>query len=395
MKTNRFDTILFLLAACLCFGNIGGALQVDRVIAIALLPLFMQSVGKSKDNSINGIIKWVIFFCIFCGLSLAWTTSPSESFKSFVYYPVHSLLFLEVIVFSKRAIKPLTSISKGWLVAAGLSLIVASWELYTGQHLQFVKETSDVINIEGQILKRLYAAVTFTNYNSYVTFLCFALPWMYYSFSQNTKKLKYAIMCFLIIIFAFVVIITNASRGGILTYILMSTIYFFAQKNNKIRMLMVPIVALLFFLLYKYGDNITTFALARSSGGGLVQDSARSSIWTLQLQTVIETLGMGAGVGNFNGAPHNLFIEVLVQFGLFFVLIFVIFLLKMLRKIRKIKDYNIRLASRMALYTLPVYSIIDSLYLLHTHFWVLMATIFIFINYEHSRCPNRIIRKTT
>ena len=81
--------------------------------------------------------------------------------------------------------------------------------------------------------------------------------------------------------------------------------------------------------------------IARSADGGLFEDSSRIYIWNVALKTFVDTLGLGTGLGGlqiwmerFAGGginiPHNMLLEIFVQWGAIAGLMFVLFLLKRL-----------------------------------------------------------------
>ena len=155
MKYNKYDILVVLLLSSLGFGGIGGAFQITRILAIILLPVFL--IQSYRRRCVCNYIYFILFFIGYCMLSLLWTLNVQEGFIEIIYFVVHFVLFLEIIVFSFQAKNPLDSISKGWLVAVSMTLVVAMWEI-----------------------TNVYSGIRFYNEcgrNDYQSKICFSLFW--------------------------------------------------------------------------------------------------------------------------------------------------------------------------------------------------------------------------
>lgn len=404
---NKFDYILLFLAVCTCFGNLGGAFQVDRIIAILLLPWLKYIMSKQGYSYAKQLLQIMVLYYGYMLFSFLWTPDKSEGIKELVYYPVHFLLFVEMIVFARRARNPLKSLSRGWIIAVLLCSVVAYWEITTGNHLEISKEISEYYNAGGGIiLERFYASVTFGNYNGYVTFLCYSVPWIFYAIISKGQFLAERLLAGVALIMALIVIIINASRGGVLTIIIMSLVYYWFSEKSKIKNVAIYVlVGALIYFIVQYGDSLTAVFVVRSDGAGLYTDESRFVIWNHALMAFSETLGVGVGIGGISAAmkkiahggitiTHNMLLEILVQYGIVIAFTVLLFLWRLYKKSMKLERSR-KIVLMMAFIAMPVYTIINSGYLLHTHLYVLMATIYIFVNYELIKRPNRILRKTT
>ena len=81
---------------------------------------------------------------------------------------------------------------------------------------------------------------------------------------------------------------------------------------------------------------------------------------------------------NVTNISHNLFLEILVQYGVIFFSFYVVFLFKLFRQARKSCKRSIKIMLLMALIALPIYGIIDSGYLLNHVFYVAMGSLTVF-----------------
>ena len=201
------------------------------------------------------------------------------------------------------------------------------------------------------------------------------------------------------------VIVINASRGGVLSIVTMLMVYYWYSEKSQIKnVTLLVVVTLLIYGLIQYGEEFTALFIARASDGGMFTDDARFVIWSNALLAFCDRFGFGVGIGGLSASmaeyahgritvTHNMFLEILVQYGVVILLVFLYFLLGLFRKSLRVERKR-KIVIMMSLVAMPVYSIIDSGYLLNTHFFVLIASIYIFANYELIKCPNNRIRQT-
>lgn len=83
--------------------------------------------------------------------------------------------------------------------------------------------------------------------------------------------------------------------------------------------------------------------------------------------------------------PHNMLLEIFVQWGAIAGLMFVLFLLKLFWGLRYVKDMAVKRVLYMSLFSLPFVSVINSGYLLMPVIFVYFASMVVFFDYEHSR----------
>lgn len=395
-KRNKYDLYLILIPLTLAFGAFGGALQLTRLLGLILIPELLRHYRSAKPL-INGIFIWVSLFYIFCVFSMLWTPDRSEGFKELVYYFTHFIVLLEIVVFSKKANNSLRSLSLGWLWAVTLTLVVALWEFTTDQHLSFAYDDSDLMMNagNGEVVQRLFASVTFGNPNAYVTFLCFALPFLLFNLlsADFGKKTIWSISA---VILTIITLLLDASRGGILAMAVMGVIFIFmAPKSKHFNILLVLLISVLLFILYWYRDVIFLVIGLRAADGAMFSDDARSVIWSNALKAFWDSGGIGVGIGGMQKAmrtvtsgitvTHNLFLEILLQYGFLFLIVFVVSLIRLFFKSRKIKDKSVKITLYTSIIAMPIYTIITSQYLLDPVLFVCLASLVVFANYERFR----------
>ena len=390
-KRNIYDTLLVLLIFLLGFGNIGGALRLSRIAAIVLLPVLVYQYGKCKY--IKGIMWGLIAFYAFCLISLVWTPDQEEGRVELAYYLVHFAYFLEIVVFARYSNNALKSISLGWLLAVAFCCGIAYWEITTGNHLSVAKDQKGTYNTGTEILNFMRSNATFFNSNSFVTFLCYGLPWLV--FGMRLKSGFFMKAFYLVALGASIVIaLMNGSRGGLVSILIMGLIYVSMSfrsisKGVYYVLLLIPIASVIY---YFYTNSMFAVLSARASLDGNLDDESRYTIWSNALKAFGDTYGFGTGIGGMSDAmeiyarggvtiTHNIFLEIMLQFGIVFVCVFVCFLWQQLKKALRVEQDR-KMVLLMALVAFPVYGIINSGYLLDVQLYGLLATIFVFANYE-------------
>lgn len=381
---NRFDIILLFIIVSLWLGGLGVSLGCVRLLAILMFPLLLVSINKSRFY----IKPFVVFFIvveIYCIISLLWTSNEQQGVKEIVYNIIHFSLYLEIIVFSSLAKRPLNSISYGWIIAVLCCSVISIWEISTGQHLSDTydyAEGGDRV-IGEEIVEQFITAVTFGNYNSYVLFLCYSFPWMAYAYleSQGFKK---RIIPFVAMLMAVTFVLYNASRGGMVSLIIMLTIYlFFYHKSVGKVFFALLIVGVVVFYLIQYAGDVVALVSYRMSGD-IFKDSERTALLSDGLDILSSTFGVGVGVGgattSLNMSPHNLLLEIALDYGVLFTLVFIWYLFRLFVKSVMQKNDKVRLVLLMSLVSLPFYSVINSTYILQPQLYVFLATLCVFAN---------------
>lgn len=388
-KWNIFDFLLIFTIALLVFGGYGGALQPIRLFSLVTVPfVFWFYIKYSRNKQILKTIRSVIILYVFLVASLLWTSDVNEGFKEIIYYAIHLNLFLLIVMLFRKARQPFYSLLIGWTLFIFLTQIVAFNEIFFDVHLDLSKFESDkMMNVGGMIVQKKFAAVTFGNYNGYVTVVALSLPFLFGLFASVEKK-THQILSLAIISFAYFSLFINASRGGILAGIVVLGIFLLFSKKikiKKVRYIILLIVPLLLILIYRYYDIIfEQLFYRRLAGSSFTQDDGRFALFSKALQAFYNKPFFGGGIGSLQkemtGAsiliPHNMFLEVLVQFGFFVSLFFLIYLIKHIVGVKKINKPVNSFIIYAALLSLPVASIINSGYLLMPTFWVFLASLY-------------------
>lgn len=382
-KVNIYDILLFIIIVSLAAGNLGGGFQPIRVLAILFFPFAL--VKGFWYTKLNGFIVYFVCFLVFASLSLLWTSNFTEGLKELVYYLIHFLLFLEILTFARYSKNNIKTISFAWFVCICICLSISSWELITGNHLEMARETDLTFNEGGVIVDRFALSCTFGNYNGYVTFLCFAFPVLIYFklLDRYSRLTKYIIPIVLLV--SLLTVTINGSRGGVVSMsIMLLMLFVFSQRTTKKYIILVLVLLIGGFIFVSYYDVIMgTFMLRSSGGASLTTDEYRFNIWSRSFELYLDSFFIGTGVGSIiasldDALPHNLFLEALVQYGIF-ALLFFSFLFKTFLKGIRNNDRNKKIFVWMFYAALPFMSVIDSGYLLAPYLYAFFATFYIIV----------------
>lgn len=406
MPYNKYDIYIFLLIASLAFGGIGGALTIVRLLGIILFPSLMIAYNYSKSYIRPYLICFSLFY-VYCVFSLIWTPDKVEGLKQLVYYPIHFIIFIEILAFSRLARKPLSSISYGWLTAVCITFPVAIWEFATDHHLstsRYGYEGIRMANIGGDIVQRHFAAATFTNLNSYVTFLCFAMPFLLYCYFKVRKQRLQSISIIVMTLITITITFMNGSRGGFLSILIMSILFLLMTQKDKNAISLIVLSSVVGIIMFmQYEDSLFAVISFRTNSDNLFSGESRFIIWGNAWKAFLSTYGLGAGIGGMTKAmemvtkgitaTHNMFLELLLQYGIVFFFVFVYYILVLARKALEIKDRIVKTTLYMVLLAMPIYLIINSGYLLEPIVFAGFASFTAFADYEHTQLLRKALRQ--
>lgn len=376
-----------LLIAFQIFGLYGGMFQPIRVITILFSPFFIA--GSLKSDFFKYYKFELYFFYIFflsALISTFYAYDLDSTIKGVFYVGFNSLLFFTIIFLAFKSLNPKIAIVHGWILFFIFSVPIAFFEIFYDYHLSSsVIEEGTLIGVIGEL--KVYATVTFGNYNLYNVLLVFVFPFL--TANMLIQKSVYIKMfnLFLILSLCFI-IITNASRGGFLC-ISIGIIYFvfkyfqLVPTNKNYAFL---ILAGIFSLLIIYGNSLFSMIFYRLENVGYT-DTSRNEIYSNGLKMLLDYNFFGVGSGNFQAvmnekynieitAPHNMFLEILVEYGIF---IFIGFLVLISRIYYRSKDSDVisNYIVFLGFLTLPIAAIINSAYAEGVNMWVYLASLLI------------------
>lgn len=380
--------LIHLFIILLGFGVIGGAFRPIRIVIILCLPFTIKSLSGIQKKDINQhkfVFLFFMFWISYGILSLFWINDVIEGIKEVVYLLINFIGFFTVVIFAYRANNTHNTIIKGWRFLFLCTMPIAFCELFLNRHL-YVNSYEDLYAYGG-ILRR-YASVTFGNLNAYNLVIVYALPFVIATVFKELGKIK-----LISILLISLIILMNSSRGAFfcLILVLMIVLSMFFKNNNIVNkkfiwlLLLAPMVLAIKYYDLIIGQIIGRFREESSDGEGYRFRIVEESFHILEDYNFF-----GVGSGNFQVimkeylndynffSPHNLFLEILVQYGVIISFLFIYLLYRMYKQMKKVFTSYQKFILLSFFITLPISSIINSSYILNSYFWVYLASIYIF-----------------
>ncbi len=394
---NKYDWYIIIIIATMALGTIQlGVISQSVIVGLLCLPSVLKEIHTSlvRQRS-KSIVLFIFCWFIWMLLSLFWTIDTNYGYIDLWISFFNMVTFLALYRFSTRANSPIYSLMQGWTLLVALTLPVAIWEFSTGQHLQWGTFNEDSAENFYGTQSRMYAAVTFTNLNTYVTILCSALPIILSSTCYVKYKLFPAIISFITLI----VVLMNASRGGMLCIMIDLVIFtiFYKQIHfkYKLQVTLLLIFSLGFFIVNYIDIVLEQLLLRLIESESFFNDDTRLKVLLVGLELVIESLGFGYGVGSMNeayystgqmmGYSHNMVVELFLQYGIVIGVCFLFFIANALIKICRNTNLAVKIYGWLTMGSFIPLMIIDDSYLVRPYFWIYVATLISIYNICYNR----------
>jgi len=397
-KYNIYDKLLLVLILMQVFGIIGDAFQPLRLFTVVLTPFLITSIVKNKY--IYTKYKYEFFLYVFWALygilTLIVSIYLDVSIKEIVYLIINFLSFFLLLLLSTKANDPKNIIIWGWFIFFVITAPIALYELFYDFHLPIsAQEEGLIMKYDNVIFDRIFASVTFGNLNGYNTVLMLTLPFILSRFFDiQDTRLKF-LQLIIVLIFLYIVI-NNGSRAAIITTVFILSIFlvFYFDKRK-----LITFVVLLFivfgFIVNKYFDDLFFILINRFEAQGL-SDEGRADILSSSINEFFNSFLLGIGAGNLkpllsekykldNFAPHNMFLEIGVQYGIIILVLFALQFVKMLKKIRVNRNIGNRFIVFSAILSLPLITIIDSSYILSSNIWLFISSLYIISDSDYNK----------
>ena len=385
-SNNKYDVYIFVIIISTVYRH-WGILHPTTFLSLYFLPLLIKNSDTFNSRYLKPFVSFFIFWLFYAFVSFSWTPNMSDGFLDMFLLFIHVLLFLEIIVFSLKANNPLKTISNAWIYAFLITSVIALWEISSGNHLAFARVESDAfIDSRGNT----YATVTFFNPNTYCYFMCLTFPFLLYKLSQSKGWGMLSIGIILLLIF---IMSRNSSRGGLITLLLMISVYvYYKMKRSSIRKKLYIFFLIFLFLLFliAFGDVLFSTILNRLESKGLLESNVRLLLIICSWQLFLDSYGFGRGVGsmlyelentslNFSDIyyAHNMLLEILLEYGLIITLGLIFFLYKLFIRAKSNDNYYIKSIIMGVLISFPFYSVINSANLRPHFIWIFFATIYV------------------
>ncbi len=383
-----FTYLLCTAVVATLAGGAGGSFQPARLVLIAsaLLLLISSKEPAAPARMTRQMLTMAGVMALGGGISLFWTADLLGGLGILLAIGVGALS-LYIVMHSDLSPQGVGRLTSAWLVVIGLSLCIAFYELATGNHFQFALDDRTIRGL-GQFP---FASVLFGNYNDYSAWLCLGLPITMGAFlearSAGRRLLVLAVNLGLL-----AVVFVNTSRGAIIYASLVCIVYF--VRFRAFRSYAIPALLLAIpFILIRYADAIRDLyglATLRFEYVGAADESysQRSGLIDAGIEGLISTFGFGIGAGGFEEYisdyynylipnPHNIFLEIAVNFGLIPLVAFVVMIVRLFFAALSRRDIpqGFRMAVLLGTLGVPIIGVVPSQAIGYVYWWVWFATL--------------------
>jgi O-antigen ligase len=365
------------------------------IIATWLFKKIVAGINKSSDSpnakllfckDVAPINKQLIVFLFICFLSAILSANLSISLKAlFTKIIKNALLYFIVLetVYNKR-------VFKNALVIFVFSAVLISLTAY----FQYFKGTDFLRGYSGSIGN---IRASFTNRNSFGGWLIVVVPLLLgviISSELKIKKImKYALIIILIsLLICLILTYSRAAWMGLAISAIFILTYFYKLVTTKLR----PVLALsLLFIIVASFFVLPSDIKARIGSTFRLENSTlfRIELWKESLDIIEDFPLLGVGPNNYSKVyplysktkeityPHNSFLQMATEIGIFGVFSFIYFLIiffrKAMEKFKETKDYLVLCLSASAL-AFIIQSFFDvNLYSLQLAalFWIILGMV--------------------
>ena len=392
---NRYDICLFLIIISALYGRYG-FIHPSSFLSIWFFPELIKNKNLLFSRRIKSVSAFLLLWVLYAAISFSWVPNMHDAILEFSLLLFNSLLFMEIVVFSMKANRPLQTLALAWTCAFLITSVVAVWEINTDHHLLSAKELKEYrSNGLGDYMEKNSAIFTFYNPNTYIYYICIVFPFALYLFFQakrTVEKFRYLIP----ILLAVYVASQNSSRGGILAMaVMLCSFIYYKMKGSSfgVKVYMFLCIGILSLILIIYGEVLFQGLFFRLSGNELFEDDARLILMYASWQEFLNSYGFGMGTGSMVSVlegseanmlraqlaySHNMIFEILLEYGVFICMGIILFLFKLLRDGIKVGEYRKKAVILCTVFSFPFYSVINSENVKVSFVWMFFASIFVF-----------------
>jgi teichuronic acid biosynthesis protein TuaE len=410
-KKDWNSVVIWLMLAFLAVGpGMAGNLQPTRLVALII---FFYLVLKNKlfvpISLPSKRLVFTMFVWILWGIvSLIWTSDATNGINELIILIISFIVILVLLNLSSQASNVLSIIRFGWVSAFILTLPLAMWEFMTFQHLPdeggFIPVSGGGIETGGPASTiMIYAGATFGNRNNYCAFIVLCFPFLLWSFEQAKKNTRKTIYLILLWLGVFIVVV-NASRLGMGCIILELIFWLFLKKREEAfslkKWLTIILITLIVYLAFTYQEHSLYRLQQLEEGLNGASQVGRTNLYINGLRLAKQTAGLGVGAGGFlksvqTGSDmrstggifvsHNLWIEVLVDYGAIVWSLFIFWLfstfwyvVKVRRTAKLMKNDDVERALRYTIILMvafPFCFMMNSSILRWTILWTIFASL--------------------
>lgn len=310
--------------------------RVLVVVTVAAISFGRLSVGTSlfSAGSVRSLLVTVCALLLWGFISMIWSESIEAGTAELLAVFFFATFAVVMLFLTRSTNYSIQTVLVGWISAFAVTTPVAAWELITGTHLPSAWSlNSPWYATAGRV------ASTFRNPNDYASFLVVLLPFALLGLAHSKNALRRFLFAGVALLGLILVLIT-ASRLGLVAYIVVALYWLWIRRRPEVAFSYVLLLPLGLILAVAY---FTSFGVSQLGGvfnrfgniGYELQNAGSAEIrLNMALNAIaalIESYGFGIGAGAFEAwissgaAPydvgrivnaHNLWLEILAQYGI-------------------------------------------------------------------------------
>lgn len=300
--------------------------------AFALLSsgkLSLPRLHTLPGQFIAATLVWVFW----ATLSLYWTPDPVRGIVETLAVAFGATALLTAANFARMRIDATGLVRDGWVVAYIAAVAISAWEFSTGNHLpgDYIRRLPDYART------RWLTTSSFDNPNNYAAFVVVAVPFLYWRMLISKAALR-PLFGLVLITGPFITVLTGAriAMAALLVQtavIVITTLTVAGYRRLARRILQVGLgmsaaLAALGVAVAVRPDVVQQILAVRS---GISAVEGRFNLTLTGISFFANSFGFGVGAGGYTGMlsagrgtyatgslvdPHNMWIEILAQYGL-------------------------------------------------------------------------------
>ena len=295
-----------------CLRNTDRRLKVQYIVAAYLYMLIMTLLfTENYSNSISLLLDYLCLFSVFCVVLL--NTNSEGAYKKY---------------------------TNMYLICIVITIAICFYEYITQNHIAR-NYTQAYSTSDWAYVYTVKAPTAFLyNPNNVAVLMVIGLPLLFEKLIEKEDKSQ-NIIWIITIILDLAVIFMTGSRGGLLAGGIVVVVFYLASNIKLWKKILMLILGVALFL------NFSTFILNQLGYGGMLKngtfsffaegDGGRSNIARLAIENVfVQNPIFGSGAGALENqnliSAHNTIIEVLCDYGIIGIVIFIFLIIRLIKK---------------------------------------------------------------
>jgi len=328
---------------------LGGTILIFLTEVLFYKKIRLKNILTTK----NGIL--LVFYVVLNVMLFPYSVDKKTSATYMVSFPFILLLWDWVIQYlnSKDKIihifKTLNFIGVFYSILGFLILALNYLGVSVALHLSYTKV-------------RMYdVSSVFPNTNTHGVLLSFIIPCAFYLFLESRKNRLFYLTCCFIMGINLILTFSRSSWGAAFIAVMIMLVYKFKNyKIVKVALSMGALLTVYFMIKYVSGFVIYIMENPERLNTSMFTLSGRGILWNAALKAIVEKPLTGFGIGNsvaaisnysihiMNRTPHNTFLRMWVEMGVFGLLTYLLFLVNIIYDFFKTRNKSMLLITIFA-----------------------------------------------